>query len=88
MDFCKNCVFIDGAGFSLYTQIKRGRSLKGTPIKGTVPTEKGITFTVLGVTSQEDIINILVLKNQNQFFLKKKKKKKKKKKHSEYLLRF
>ncbi|KAI9272474.1 hypothetical protein BY458DRAFT_489622 [Sporodiniella umbellata] len=42
MDFSKNCVCIDEAGFNLHKQRSHGRSLKGTPAKGTVPTEKGI----------------------------------------------
>jgi hypothetical protein len=34
MDFAKDCVFIDEAGFNLHTQRSFGRSLKGTPAKG------------------------------------------------------
>ncbi|KAI8977667.1 hypothetical protein BDF20DRAFT_942795, partial [Mycotypha africana] len=44
MDFSKNCVFIDEAGFNLHTQRNHGRSLKGTPANGTVPTGKGVTI--------------------------------------------
>ncbi|ORE08860.1 hypothetical protein BCV72DRAFT_322519, partial [Rhizopus microsporus var. microsporus] len=58
MDFSKDCVFIDEAGFNLHTQRNHGRSLKGTPTKSTVPTEKRITFTILSAISQAGIINI------------------------------
>lgn len=65
MDFSKNCVFIDEAGFNLHTQRNHGRSLKGTPAKGTVPTGKGVTFTILGAISQSGIINIGVKKPES-----------------------
>ncbi|KAG0944558.1 hypothetical protein G6F57_002252 [Rhizopus arrhizus] len=65
MDFSKNCVFIDEAVFNLHTQRSHGRSLKGTPAKSTVPTGKGVTFTILGALSQADIINIGVKKPES-----------------------
>ncbi|KAG1452568.1 hypothetical protein G6F46_012474 [Rhizopus delemar] len=58
MDFPKNCVFINETGFNLHTQRNHGRPLKGTPAKSTVPTGKGVTFTILGAISQAGIINI------------------------------
>ena len=42
LDFCKNCVFIDEAGFNLHTQRNHGCSRRGTPAKGTIPTAKGL----------------------------------------------
>jgi transposase len=62
MDFSKNCIFIDAVGFNLHTQRNHCRSLKGTPAKSTVPTGKGVTFTILGAISQAGIINIGVKK--------------------------
>ncbi|KAG1152233.1 hypothetical protein G6F37_002253 [Rhizopus arrhizus] len=62
MYFSKHCIFIDEAGFNLHTQRNHGRSLKGTPAKSTVPTGKGVTFTILGVISQAGIISIGVKK--------------------------
>jgi hypothetical protein len=44
LDFAKNCVFIDESGFNLYTQRNYGRSRKGAPAKGIVPTAKGVTI--------------------------------------------
>lgn len=65
MDFSNNCVFIDEAGFNLHTQRNHGRSSKGTPAKSTVPTGKGVTFTILGAISQAGIINIGVKKPES-----------------------
>jgi transposase len=65
MNFSKNCVFIDEAVFNLHTQRSHGRSLKGTPAKSTVPTGKGVTFTILGAISQAGIINIGVKKPES-----------------------
>jgi hypothetical protein len=62
MDFSKDCAFIDKAGFNSHTQRNHGRSLKGTPAKSTVPTGKGVTFTILGAMNQAGIINIGVKK--------------------------
>ncbi|KAG1468826.1 hypothetical protein G6F56_003614 [Rhizopus delemar] len=64
MDFSKNRVFIDEVGFNLHTQRNHGRSLKGAPAKSTVPTGKGVTFTILGAISQADIINIGLKKQE------------------------
>jgi transposase len=60
--FGKNCVFIDEAGFNLHTQRNYGRSRKGTPAKGTVPTAKGITITIFGAISQAGVIDISLKK--------------------------
>ena len=47
LDFCKNCVFIDEAGFNLHTQRNHGCSRRGTPAKGTIPTAKGLQSVYL-----------------------------------------
>lgn len=72
MHFSKNCVFIDEAGLNLHIQRNHGRSLKGTPAKSTVPTGKGITFTILGAIYQAGIINIGVKKPESASSKKKK----------------
>lgn len=41
-----------------------GRSLKGTPAKGTVPTGKGVTITILGAISEAGVIDIYLRKPQ------------------------
>jgi hypothetical protein len=64
LDYRKNCVFIDEAGFNLHIQRNYGRSRKGTPAKGIVPTAKGITITILGAISQAGVIDISLRKPQ------------------------
>jgi hypothetical protein len=64
LDFCKNGIFNDEAWFNLHTQRNYGRSRKWTPGKGTVPTAKGITITILGAISQAGVIDISLKKPQ------------------------
>ena len=64
LDFTKNCVFIDEAGFNMHTQRNYGRSPKGTPAKGTVPTGKGVNVTILGAISEAGVIDISLKKPQ------------------------
>jgi len=73
LDYGKNCVFIDEAGFNLHTQRNYGRSRKGTPAKGIVPTAKGITITILGAISQAGVIDISLRKPQAVSISKKRK---------------
>jgi transposase len=73
LDFAKNCVFIDEAGFNLHTQRNYGCSRKGTPAKGIVPTAKGITITILGAISQAGVIDISLKKPQAVSMSKKRK---------------
>lgn len=53
------CVFIEEAGFNQHTQGNHGRSRKGSPTKGIVPTAIGVTITILGAISQTGIKDIL-----------------------------
>lgn len=62
LDFAKNCVFVDEAGFNLHTQRNFGRSLKRKSAKAVIPTGKGVTFTISGAISQAGIIDISVKK--------------------------
>jgi transposase len=73
LDYGKNCIFIDEAGFNLHTQRNYGRSRKGTPAKGIVPTAKGITITILGAISQAGVIDISLKKPQAVSISKKRK---------------
>ena len=73
LDYAKNCVFIDEAGFNLHTQRNYGGSRKGTPAKGIVPTAKGITVTILGAISQAGVIDISLSKPQAVSMSKKRK---------------
>ena len=59
LNFAKNYVFTEEeSGFNLYTQRNYGRSRRGTPAKGIVPTAKGVTITILGTKSQAGVIDI------------------------------
>jgi hypothetical protein len=62
MDYGRNCVYIDVAGFNLHTQRNYGHSRKGTPAKSIVPTAKGITIIILGAISQAGVIDISLRK--------------------------
>ena len=61
--FTKDCVFIDESGFKLHTQRSVGRSLKGTPARGTIPTGRGVT-SILGAIPEAWIIDISLKKPQ------------------------
>ena len=73
LDYDKNCVFIDEAGFNHHTQRNYGRSRKGTPAKGIVPTAKGITITILGAILHSGVIDISSKKPQAVSISKKRK---------------
>jgi transposase len=60
----KNCVSIDEAGFNLHTQRNYGRSRKGTPAKGIIPTARDVTITILGAISDAGVIDISLRKPQ------------------------
>jgi hypothetical protein len=64
MDFCKNCVFIDEADFNLHMQRNYGRSRKGSPAKGIIPTARHVTITILGAISDAGVIDISLRKPQ------------------------
>jgi len=64
LDFARNCVFIDESGFDLHIQRNFGRSLKGTPARGTVPTGRGVTVSILGAISEAGVIDISLKKPQ------------------------
>jgi hypothetical protein len=73
IDFTKNCVLIDEAGFNMHTSRNFGRSLRGTPAKGIVPTGRGVTASILGAISQAGVIDIPLRKPQTASTSKKRK---------------
>src|ERR1700733_12272837 len=73
IDFRKNCVLIDEAGFNMHTSRNFGRSLRGTPAKGIVPTGRGVTASILGAISQAGVIDIPLRKPQTASTSKKRK---------------
>jgi hypothetical protein len=73
IDFTKNCVLIDEAGFNMHTSRNFGRTLRGTPAKGIVPTGRGVTASILGAISQARVIDIPLRKPQTVSTSKKRK---------------
>lgn len=64
MDFEKNCIFIDEAGFNLHISRMRGWSKVGKPARTKIPKNKGTTITILGAISSQGVIDISL---RNQF---------------------
>ncbi|KAG2191495.1 hypothetical protein INT47_011536 [Mucor saturninus] len=62
MDFEKNCVFIDEAGFNINITRNRGWSKKGKPAKAIVPTSRSTSITILGAISTDGVIAISLRK--------------------------
>ncbi|CEP16601.1 hypothetical protein [Parasitella parasitica] len=62
MDFERNCVFLDEAGFNLHITRNRGWSVKGTPAKVEVPTARGTSIKILGAISPQGIIDVSLRK--------------------------
>ncbi|KAG2215655.1 hypothetical protein INT45_008403 [Circinella minor] len=63
-DFEKRCVFIDEAGFNLHIRRNFGRSKKGTPARAVVPTQRGVSVTILGAICELGVINVSLRKPQ------------------------
>lgn len=57
-DYSKGCVFIDEAGFNLNIKRTFGRSVRGTPAKAIVSTQRGVSITILGAMCERGIVNI------------------------------
>jgi hypothetical protein len=57
-DYEKNCVFIDEAGFNMNIKGKFGRSVRGTPAKTTVATQRYISITIIGAMCERGIVNL------------------------------
>ncbi|KAG2200823.1 hypothetical protein INT47_001354 [Mucor saturninus] len=62
MDFEKNCVFIDRAGFNINIIRNRGWSKKDKPAKAIVPTSRSTSITILGAISTDGVIDISLRK--------------------------
>ena len=65
-------IFIDETRFNLHIQRNFGRSLKGTPARGTVPTGRG-TVSILGAIFEAGVIDISLKKPQAATAVKKRK---------------
>ncbi|OAD70560.1 Homeodomain-like DNA binding domain-containing transcription factor [Phycomyces blakesleeanus NRRL 1555(-)] len=72
-NYLSNCVFIDEAGFNMRIKRTFGRSVSGTPAKTTVPTQRGVSITILGAMCERGIVS-LSLKKPTAVATKKKRK--------------
>ncbi|KAI8880293.1 hypothetical protein K501DRAFT_191568, partial [Backusella circina FSU 941] len=64
MDFMKNCIFIDEAGFNLHLRRNFGRSKIGTPAKAVIPTNRGISITIFGAIYHGGILDLTLRRPQ------------------------
>lgn len=60
MNYLKNCVFVDEAGFNINMRSPNARSVKGTPAIIETPTTRAITHTILGAITAHDVISIQI----------------------------
>ncbi|OAD71776.1 hypothetical protein PHYBLDRAFT_170433 [Phycomyces blakesleeanus NRRL 1555(-)] len=72
-NYLSNCVFIEEAGFNMHIKRTFGRSVSGTPAKTTVPTQRGVSITILGAMCERGIVS-LSLKKPTAVATKKKRK--------------
>ncbi|OAD76912.1 hypothetical protein PHYBLDRAFT_165410 [Phycomyces blakesleeanus NRRL 1555(-)] len=56
-NYLSNCVFIDEAGFNMHIKRTFGHSISGTPAKTTVPTQRGVSITILGAMCERGIVS-------------------------------
>jgi hypothetical protein len=73
IDFTKNCVLIDEAGFNVRISRNFGQSLRGTPAKGIVPTGRDVTASMLSAIFQVGVIDTPLRKPQTASTSKKRK---------------
>jgi hypothetical protein len=62
MDWKKNCVFIDEAGFNMHIRRNFNRSKRGKPAKVELPKNRCITITIVGAICERGIINLTLRK--------------------------
>lgn len=63
-DYISNCVFIDEVGFNMHIKRTLGRSVRGNPEKAAVPTQHGITLTIIGAICEVGVANLVLKKPQ------------------------
>lgn len=62
MDWHNNCIFIDEAGFNMHIRRNFGRSKRGVPTKVVVPSNRGITVTIIGAICEKRVIDLTLRK--------------------------
>ncbi|EIE92185.1 hypothetical protein RO3G_16896 [Rhizopus delemar RA 99-880] len=62
MNWHKNCVFIDEAGFNMHIRRNFGRSKRGMPAKAVIPANRGITVSIIGAICEKRVIDLTLRK--------------------------
>ncbi|CEP09902.1 hypothetical protein [Parasitella parasitica] len=62
MDDATNCVFVDEAGFNMHLRGNFGRSIKGTPAKQVVPSNRGVSIFIIGAICELGVIDLTLRK--------------------------
>jgi hypothetical protein len=62
MNWDNNCVFIDEAGFNMHIRRNFGRSKRGIPAKTLLPSNRGITMTIIGAICEKGVIDLTLRK--------------------------
>ncbi|KAG1098393.1 hypothetical protein G6F42_017998 [Rhizopus arrhizus] len=62
MDYAINCVFVDEAGFNMHLRRNFGRSIKGTPAKQVVPSNRGVSISIIGAICELGVIDLTLRK--------------------------
>ncbi|KAG1545736.1 hypothetical protein G6F49_010704 [Rhizopus delemar] len=64
MNWHKNCVFIDEAGFNMHIRRNFGRSKRGMPAKAVIPANRGITVSIIGAICEKEVIDLTLRKSK------------------------
>ncbi|KAG1060993.1 hypothetical protein G6F41_012506 [Rhizopus arrhizus] len=62
MNWHKNCVFIDEAGFNMHIRRNFGRFKRGMPAKAVIPANRGITVSIIGAICEKGVIDLTLRK--------------------------
>ena len=58
MNWHKNCVFIDEAGFNMHIRRNFSRSKRGMPAKAVIPANRGITVSIIDAICEKGVIDL------------------------------
>lgn len=64
MNWQSNCVFINEAGIDMHIRHNFGRSKRGTPAKSELPSNRGITITIIGAICEKGVIDLPLNKSK------------------------
>lgn len=67
LDYTKNCVFIDEAGFNISMRNNWAKSASGTPAVVTIPNTRAQSHTIIGAIHSSSIIHVVLKKPSPKF---------------------